>query len=277
MTSFDIVFFWSVLVASVLTVQCCLTSKDYTTKSTSELLDMADIVVYGRDTGHLERIDENITESVNNVTDCLFRVYCVLKGNATEKDITIKHIAPLTTCSGTSDKLKVGMEMIVALRVTENGNYKYHEGNQMQSSVFEGSTKNFRIMHSVTRTRTWQPPKDAEENTCQSVVESVTMTTTEPSTATTAENAQESSTTVALGEKEATSTVIEDKSTPATTTLMDENTKEVSTTGSVVSTTDDTSQPKYGANLEYTASKACSADFIRLFPLMSAVVLAFVI
>ncbi|OWF55865.1 hypothetical protein KP79_PYT11645 [Mizuhopecten yessoensis] len=168
---------WSVLLVTVLSAQCCLVEKDWTRRSTYDLLDMADVVVYGRDTGHVERSGVHFQTRVINVTDCLFNVYCVLKGNVTMKNITIEHINPLSSCSGSRNKLNVGMEMIVTLKMTESGNFKYYEGNALQSSVYESSAENFRTMDNVTKTSEWQVPSDVDEDTCQSALEKVTTTT----------------------------------------------------------------------------------------------------
>ncbi|XP_033745423.1 uncharacterized protein LOC117330951 [Pecten maximus] len=167
---------WSVLLTvTISSGQCCLVDNTWSLKSTYDLLDMADIVVYGRDTKHVERTGVHVSSVFNNVTDCLFQVYCVLKGNVTNEDIIIEHISPLSACSGSREKLNVGMKKIVALKMAESGNYRYFEGNAMQSSVYESDVSNFQTMDSLVEISEWQSPLGAEEGTCQSALATMTI------------------------------------------------------------------------------------------------------
>ncbi|XP_060080962.1 uncharacterized protein LOC132560312 [Ylistrum balloti] len=168
---------WTVLIVTILCGQCCLVDRKWSSKSIYDLLDMADIVVYGRDIAHVERTGVSISSSkVNNVTDCQFKVFCVLKGNTTMEYITIERISPLTACSGSREKLQIGMEKIVALKMTKSGNYKYFEGNALQSSVYDNNAENFRTMSSVSEIGNWRTPIGAKEDTCQSAMETFTVT-----------------------------------------------------------------------------------------------------
>ncbi|XP_069142641.1 mucin-21-like [Argopecten irradians] len=166
---------WSVLAVVILHGQCCLVDKNWSARSTYELLDMADIVVYGLDTEHVERTGVQISTRINNVTDCLFHVYCVLKGNITNKDIVIEHISPLSACSGSSKMLQVGMKKIVGLKMADSGNYKYFEGNALQSSVYESDVDTFRTMDSIVQISKWRSPLGAEEGSCQAATKNMTI------------------------------------------------------------------------------------------------------
>lgn len=166
---------WSVLAVVILHGQCCLVDKNWSARSTYELLDMADIVVYGLDTEHVERTGVQISTRINNVTDCLFHVYCVLKGNITNKDIVIEHISPLSACSGSSKMLQVGMKKIVGLKMADSGNYKYFEGNALQSSVYESDVDTFRTMNSIVQISKWRSPLGAEEGSCQAATKNMTI------------------------------------------------------------------------------------------------------
>lgn len=166
---------WSVLAVVILHGQCCLVDMNWSARSTYELLDMADIVVYGLDTEHVERTGVQISTRINNVTDCLFHVYCVLKGNITNKDIVIEHISPLSACSGSSKMLQVGMKKIVGLKMADSGNYKYFEGNALQSSVYESDVDTFRTMNSIVQISKWRSPLGAEEGSCQAATKNMTI------------------------------------------------------------------------------------------------------
>lgn len=189
--------------------------------TTYDIFRNSPIIVYGQDMKHVERIDKNLTAiKGGKVEDCEFKVYCFIKGgeNISEEMITIEHISPRTSCSGSAIKLQVGAKKIVVLRKKPSGNYEFNEINALQSAVFTATSENIQILTNVSQSTNMSSKKECfklgelvasitaanstetAKNSTIATTKNSTIATTENSTIATTENSIIATTTSSLME-----------------------------------------------------------------------------